>query len=425
MSAAASALAAAMGMIVNLVSVPLLLDSLGRDRFGVWMTIYSFVSMLSFLDFGIGLGLLTILARCSGLDDKRSAREHVSSAILILTVLASILALVLLFVHPFVPWAKLLGVDSLSLAPEAASSVLALGLCILIALPTSIGGRVQAAYQRGYVASLWDAAARVAVVVCLVLVARRNSDIPVVVTIVVGLPALFGAFNMLFLFTRQMPWLRPSWSHVQQSSSRSIIQGGALFFLLQTVTAVAFASDNLVISHMLGSGAVSDYTVPRTLFQIVASAAMLVLMPLWPAYGEAMARGEHAWVRRTLRRSLIVALSVTSLASLTLVLVTGDVLSFWVGSAALQPPLSLLLGFAAWTIVSTCGSTLAMVLNAASKMKFQLYTAVSMGLAAVTAKVFLSEEFGLAGVVWGTVSAYVVFSLLPTLFYIRSWLRAN
>jgi O-antigen/teichoic acid export membrane protein len=193
MSAAASALAAAMGMIVNLVSVPLLLDSLGRDRFGVWMTIYSFVSMLSFLDFGIGLGLLTILARCSGLDDKRSAREHVSSAILILTVLASILALVLLFVHPFVPWAKLLGVDSLSLAPEAASSVLALGLCILIALPTSIGGRVQAAYQRGYVASLWDAAARVAVVVCLVLVARRNSDIPVVVTIVVGLPALFGA----------------------------------------------------------------------------------------------------------------------------------------------------------------------------------------------------------------------------------------
>jgi O-antigen/teichoic acid export membrane protein len=149
-----------------------------------------------------------------------------------------------------------------------------------------------------------------------------------------------------------------------------------------------------------------------------------MLMPLWPAYGEALAREERSWVTRTLKRSLAVTIALSAGIAAVVTIFSQRLFRIWIGHP-LDVPTSLLLGFAVLAVVSTCGNGLATLLNAASVIRFQLATAVVMGVAAVIGKIVLGRHFGLPGVVWGTVIASCVFSLIPTLIYVRRWLSAG
>jgi len=49
-------------MGASLITIPLTLHYLGNERFGLWMTISSIVAMATFADFGIGNGVVNMLA---------------------------------------------------------------------------------------------------------------------------------------------------------------------------------------------------------------------------------------------------------------------------------------------------------------------------------------------------------------------------
>ncbi len=70
--------------LILFVSVPLTLSYLGPERYGLWMTIGSVVTLLSFSDFGIGNGLVNAISEAHGKQDRELAREYVSSAFFML-----------------------------------------------------------------------------------------------------------------------------------------------------------------------------------------------------------------------------------------------------------------------------------------------------------------------------------------------------
>src|ERR1035437_1553951 len=76
--AAATAIAtfAAKGanMLVLLISVPLTVGYLGQERYGLWMTITSTLSVLSFADLGVGNGIGNAVAFAMGKSDYRAVR---------------------------------------------------------------------------------------------------------------------------------------------------------------------------------------------------------------------------------------------------------------------------------------------------------------------------------------------------------------
>ena len=101
--------------------------------------------------------------------------------------------------------------------------------------------------------------------------------------------------------------------------------------MLQIVIAVAYSSDNLVISQILGSSKVAEFAVPAQMFGLINTVLSMALSPLWPAYGEAFARGDHDWVKRTFYRSLALAIGVAAVASSLLVIAGPWLLKLWVG----------------------------------------------------------------------------------------------
>src|ERR1035437_6060231 len=64
-----SVLARAVAVGTSLITVRLTIRYLGVERYGLWMTITSVVSLLWFADLGMGNGLLNAIAEAHGRDD--------------------------------------------------------------------------------------------------------------------------------------------------------------------------------------------------------------------------------------------------------------------------------------------------------------------------------------------------------------------
>jgi O-antigen/teichoic acid export membrane protein len=195
-----------------------------------------------------------------------------------------------------------------------------------------------------------------------------------------------------------------------------------MFLLLQLSMAVAFASDNMVIAQILGPAAVTQFGVPQRLFGLLLMLISIALSPLWPAYGEALSRTDTKWVKSMLARTLRASLVIVGPMAVVLVLLGQWIIRIWVGPS-IDPSWLLLSGFGVWVVISSLGNAMAMFLNGAGKVRFQVMTATAMAVANLVLSIYLTHRIGVPGPIWGSVIAYTVILLVPTFFYVRHVLK--
>jgi O-antigen/teichoic acid export membrane protein len=196
---------------------------------------------------------------------------------------------------------------------------------------------------------------------------------------------------------------------------KRLLKIGAAFFVLQAAAAIAYQSDVLIVSRVLGAAEVPEYAVPMRLFLVLQVGLALAVGPFWPAYGESIARGDIAWAERALRRSLAVNLAISVPVSALLVVLAPHLIHLWVGDTV-QPSLLLLLGLGGWTVVATFSTGVAMFLNGANLVGIQALLAAVMAVANVVLSIFLTSTIGVSGVVWGSLVAQLAFVLIPLTF---------
>ena len=412
-----SAVAMGTTLLTTLISVRLTVRYLGMERYGLWMTITSFLAILSFTDLGMGNGLLNAISEAHGKDDRELARKNVSSAFFMLSGVSALMLLVCAIAYPLVPWPRVFNISSPLAIKESGPAVLVFVSCFALSLPLGIVQRVQMGYQKGFTSSLWRVAGSLIGLGGLLLAIHFKEGLPILVVSASGGPMVADFLNSITEFGWSRPWLFPKWMAFDQATARRILVLGSQFFLLQLAGAFAFASDNIVAAQVCGPSAVTQYAVPMRLFAALASVIGLFYTPLWPAYGEAAARGDIDWATRTLIRSLWGTLLASAVMATMLVLFGRVIIYYWVGPQ-IHPSFSLLLGMAIWIVVGTLGGALAMFLNATNLIRFELMCAVPLAFIAVLAKVFLARWIGIPGIIWGLVIAYTITTALPYAIYI-------
>ena len=260
LSILAAAAAKGVAMLAAIVTVPLTLDFLGAERYGLWVTMVALVSMLSFADMGIGNGLITVLARAHGRNDRDGAHSYFSSALLLVSSVALALGTIFAFGYSLVPWPQAFNVTEPLARAEAGPATAAFVVTFLLAIPVSLVQKVQLAFQEGYVNSVWQIIGTLASLACIVLVVHFEASLPWLVVAATAGAVLASVGNGLLLFGWRRRWLLPRWRAVRADAVRTLLRLGTLFFALQLVVAIAFTSDNLIVAHLWDAA-----TVPRTL----------------------------------------------------------------------------------------------------------------------------------------------------------------
>jgi O-antigen/teichoic acid export membrane protein len=416
----AAGAAKAIGLLTSLVSVPLTYRYLGAERYGIWMVLISIIAAMSFADLGIGNGLMNVVSEAYGKDDRRLAREHVTSALVLMLCIAAFLTVVGAFGYPFLPWLRVLNVKSQAVAAEGAKAFLVLYASFVINIPLGVITRAQAGLQKGYASQIVSACGSILSLGGMLLVILLHASLAWLVFASVFAGILATLFNGWILF-REHPWLLPSRHAYRGSSANKILKLGLMFFVLQCAYTLAFTSDNIVIAQILGATAVAVYAVPQKLFSFVSMAVSLAINPLWPAYGEAIARGDVAWVRRVFFGSLWLTLAVTVPVCTLLALAGPWILRVAVGKS-LHAPMSLLVVLALWGVVSTVSTAFSMLLNGAGVLKVQTMIAVVASLSNLALSIYLTRRVGVMGVCLGSIITQLLITfptysvLIPRLF---------
>lgn len=92
----------AIASVTLLVSLPLTVRYLGEERYGLWMTIGSLVSVLGITDLGLGYGLIARVAEADGRQDREHAAGAVATAFLLLSAVAVGILLVAGVAYPWI-----------------------------------------------------------------------------------------------------------------------------------------------------------------------------------------------------------------------------------------------------------------------------------------------------------------------------------
>lgn len=418
LTSASSLLARIATVGVALISVPLTVHHLGQERYGMWLTISSLIGFATVADLGVTQGLQTAIARTSGSDDRDAAREYVSTAAAVLAVTCTIGAVLLGLAYLVVPWPSLFNVVDPVAVAEAGPAACAFGVGWLINVALGLVTRTNDGYQDGLINNLWQIAGSGLSLAGVWLGVRHGAGLTALMLLFVGGPIVANLINGVVLFGWRRRWLVPRRSLVRRARVGELV-GTGFWFLVAGVayTALGLAS-TLVIAQVLGSSDVPELGVPARVAALGTLGLALLAGPLWSAFAEAGARGDHAWVRRAMGRATALAMTLGVVFAIGFALVGGPLVRWWVDEAV-SPSRSMLLGLAVMTLALGVENTYAVFLGATGAVRFHAIcwiVAVVLGLPAMVAAVHWG---GPAGVPWSLAAIHTVCRLIPEVIYSR------
>ncbi|MEU8184077.1 oligosaccharide flippase family protein [Micromonospora sp. NPDC049044] len=417
---ATAALSRVVSALVPLVLLPVTLAYLGTDLYGLWAAVLAVTGMVAFADLGVGLGLMTRLAPCRVAGDSDTARRYVSSAYAAVCGVALPTCGLLWLFGGFIPWPLLFNATGTA-AREAHLVALVCLTAFLLNIPLSLVARVQYAYQQVAASNVWQAAASaLSLPLALGAVYANLPPIAVIASIAVA-PLLVNITNTVWTFGWRLPHLAPRPRFVDGRGVRDLFGLGGLFFVVTLIMVLADNADPLIIAHVLGLASVTAYAVPARLFNQLGALVTLVNQPLWPMHGEALARGDLAWIRRTVRRMTVVSTLIALLPSTFLVLFGERFFAAWlpipIGNRA------LLLGLACWWIVLAAISPRFMVQNAAGVVRPQMCGYLLYLPLSIVGKLLGVHWWGVAAAPYVAVVIYAVTVVPAAVFGYRRALR--
>lgn len=409
--------ARAVSIATGLITVPLTLEYLGAERYGMWMTISSLIAMVTFADLGIGNGLMNRVSGALGRDDHEAVTRYVSSAFFALAGTAIAAGAVFLAAWRLVPWSSIFNVVSSAARAEAGPAVGALAAVFLVSLPLGVVQRLRLGQQEGFVDSLWTAGGSLLALISVIVAIRVRAGLPMLAIAMAGAPLVATVANGSWLFFKQRPWLRPRWRSASWPAARDIVSLGGHFLVLQLYASASFGSNNVIIAQVLGAESVAQFAIVMKLFGLIPMAVSFVTMPLWPAYAEAFSRGDLDWAWRTLRRSVRVALTLSAVGSGVLLVAARPIIDVWVGRE-FRPDLLLLAAFGSYVTVNAVAAALSAFCNGAGMLKIQVALGLGSTVANVVISVLLTKAVGVSGVLWGSVIAQALLFLVPIVIHL-------
>lgn len=385
------------GIGSTIVTMPITLDYLGPVQFGVWILISGFIGFISFSDLGIGMGLQNSLSKACGENNKEKPKYLVSSAYFLTFFAAAVISIMIWILEDVLPVSDLFNMDS---EKNLATAIMALTYCVfifLIGIPISLINRILNGFQTAYIANNVLLVGKIFALFSIFLAVWLDLGLVGLAVLFLASPLLVMFFFSLYFFTVNFD-LMPRYRNVKIKYIKEILSGGLWTVFLQMVMASKMNMPVVIVSASLGSVAVAEYAIAHKFTGLGTMTITVALQSLWPVYGEAYSRGDHAWIVSALARSVKSVLILTGIGSCIFILLGQQVIEFWLGDSVI-PTLASIVGFSLWMIVSSVNVCFAMLLNGTGNFKNQsLVSAIAVICALIIANI-IAPDYGIIGVV--------------------------
>jgi O-antigen/teichoic acid export membrane protein len=329
------------GTILSLVTFPLVLAHLGKERFGLWSTINMLVAWATLFDFGMANGLVNLVARAHGREDPEGARRAVSTAAAALSGIALLLGLTLAVAAPLVPWGSFLASRGVVGETVVVWSVVGAFGLFIAAIPLSAVGQVFAGYQRTYVANVFSLGGAIAGFGLLLTALHADASLPwIIVASGIG-PLLAATASLAWILGRGMPWLRFRWSALSRDALRALLVRSAPLFLFQIGALAVNETQPILLAHRTDLATVAEYAILLRIYLLLMSLIQTSTASVAPTLREAYERGDVRWVTAAFRQFVRLRLLLASGGVAVLLLFGNVLLRLWLRRSDVQFPLAV------------------------------------------------------------------------------------
>jgi O-antigen/teichoic acid export membrane protein len=280
-----SAGAAAVSFGLSLAVLPFVLHRVGPELYGVWVTVAALLAVGGLADAGIRTEVMRRVAAAKGKDDDAQLVASVQQGMTLLACLGGVVFLLAIAATPLIRgFAFPAGVAGYG----AAEIDLVIRATLALLLVTLVGNAyfaVLRGVQRGDVETL---AQMVALPVgAAVTVVAVIADWSIWALFAGSTAQLLVLFGVEWAGVRRLvPALTPRLTRVTKGTARAYLALSGLALLSQISDVVDSQWDKLVISHFVGSGAVTSFQVGTSVVLQGKAIALLPLAPLLVAIAE-------------------------------------------------------------------------------------------------------------------------------------------
>ena len=386
-------------LLANFVVISITLDLLSTKIYGVWITLYTTISWLSFFDLGLGNGMRNLFAVNRAIGNQEKNKQLVSTSYIIVLGIALILLIVGL---PFVYYADIARFFNISdiAIPDLRCVLSLLVVVTSLQLITKLINSIFLADQKPALSSLIDCSG----VVCSLLLLFILKDWLVGslfnLALIITIPTFVISFIVtLFAFNKNYRKLKPSLKCFNLKISNKLINLGLRFFLIQLSALIILQGSNIIILKFIGAEEVSVFSLVYKYFNVIVTIFTLVLTPYWSFFTDSYAKNNYNQLKQGFKQLLISWLAI-SLVGVVMWIALPFSFKIWLNQELDIPaylPVSLLL----FSIFSNLGSVFIYFLNGTSSyLNFQLAIVLAFAALLYPLSAYLLPTYGVLGVVF-------------------------
>jgi O-antigen/teichoic acid export membrane protein len=409
-NAVASLLIKGGSVLVGFMLVPITLNYLDQTRYGIWVTITSFLTWFTFFEIGLGSGLKNKLAEAVAKNNIELARTYVSTTYAILTLVIAVVSSVFFIACNFIDWTKVFNTQDASLGPELTQLAYIVFGFFFLRFVIKLIGDVLLAHQRSGLSNLFGPLGNFISLPIIYLLTKFTDRSLIYIGLTFSLvPVLVLVVASVILYRNEYKQIAPSIRYVKFQYAKELLNVGVKFFIIQVSALVIFQSAYIIITQFLGPDAVTSFDVAFKYFSIINVVFTIIVLPYWPAFTEAWAKEDTTWIKSTVRNLLYLWCGFVVMA-LVMFFLSDFVFYYWIGPEKLEAmsistTLKVLLVF--YFLIFTFGGVFNMFINGVGKVTLQTYSLLIGAVLFIPCTYFFIHylHWGIEGVVVGSIIA--------------------
>ena len=399
-------------ILISLILVPMTMDYLSPEIYGIWLTVSSVIVWLNFFDVGFTLGLKNKLAEALAEGGYVRGKKLVSTTYGMMFAIFVPLTIILELLVPVVDWSGFLNVSS-EFNGQLIAVMRILVFCFALQMIFNTITAILAAYQRTAISSLFPVLGNtLSVIVIFILTRTVPPSLINLAEAISYIPAIVLIISSLILFRTDLKQVSPAPGYFDKSCIGHLFNLGAKFFIIQIQVVVVYQATNILISNVSSAEQVTAYNIAYKYLSVGTMLLSILLGPLWPAYTDAYAKGDYDWMKRTYRKmSKMVLLMMAGVA--LMVAFSPVAYKIWIKNTSLVP-WSMTISVGIYLIIHAWDSLQVILINGIGTVKVQTYVTLLGMILHIPLSLFIGRYIGGIGVVWSIILINIGYAIVFT-----------
>lgn len=403
---------------LSIVSIPYIVTKLGNDSFGIFSVVSIVAGYLGLLNGPLATGNVRFMAEAYANCKWLELREAAFAGVVINGVL-SLLGGLLMFAA-----ADVLVRTVFSIQPEwAQSAVIAFRLAALSFILNGLVGALESipiAMRRFDITNQIGLGVGTLNTVAIVLALRWGWGLlgAVMAQVFSSTLGLILFSIMALLLFRKVPGSGRG-AFVGLGFVKRLASFSSLLFVVQVVSQVGLQIDRTVVGILLGTAALTFYTVPTRITDKVPGMMYVFSAALYPLSSEAQATDKMDELQHLYHETVRILLWISAFIATPLLILSKEILNLWIGPEFMVNSWLVLALLAAGVVWRSSGSVAYQVCNGMGRADVNLIASIGTAVFMALPVIFLAPKWGAPGAALGVFVGLLASNVAYDLFVQR------